>query len=248
MREYAGYVLGLVSMILFAYITSFYPQHSWTFFIIYFILMMAFTFATTGRSASRTIRDLEYVKGGTKLLEAKKHTVQKAKLNDPMLVQELKGQSALLLLSFVPVAVFMAIVLVPGLRDAIMNGLSGYFRGMGERMSLFLSYLVFYLLFYITSLGTSLITRVYYSRQGGMLVIPSTYTVTERGIIIDGRTPITFPLKNSDLRVDQERRFVEVRVRAPLSGGAPVSRLRLYHPQVMQLYKILKERLSPEEG
>lgn len=246
--RYLSYALGLAAMVAFAYLTSYYPEMLSTFFIAYMGVVLLATLLMAGKSASRLVKDLEYVSAGKKVFSAKRDTVNKLKLLDSEnLAKELKGQSLLALLSIVPLIVFFAVVFLPGAREGIINIFKGLFGSFvdDEHLLSFMSYLAFYFLFFLFSLCTTLLSRITYRTVGGMLVVPQTYLVTDRGIILDDRTPLKFPLKNALLKLDERRKFVEITVKNPAQGTGTV-RYRLYTRQPQGLYSLLSKMLAEE--
>mgnify|MGYP000330093238 CR=1 FL=1 len=246
--RHLSYVLGIAAMVAFAYMTSYYPEMLSTFFIAYMGVVLLATLLITGKSASRLVKDLEYVSAGRKIFSAKKDTVNKLKLLDSEnLAKELKGQSVLALLYIIPLIVFFAVVFLPGAREGIIGVFRGLFGGFiaDEHLLSFMSYLAFYFLFFLFSLCTTLLSRVTYRTLGGMLIVPQKYLVTDRGLILDDRTPLKFPLKDALLKLDERRRFVEITVKSSAQGTGTV-RYRLYTRQPQGLYSLLSKMLSEE--
>jgi len=251
------YLIGLLTLEALAFITAFFPGMSGIFFILYFVLFMGITALLTGRAAKRTLSDLKYVSGGVKLYEEGKESISKIKERDYMLRKELSVQTKAMLLQMLTFVIFMVIVFMPNLRDAIVYGVGGYFKGLlahltdanlRDKIALFIGYQTIYLGFFVTSIATTTLSSNYLRRKGHQnLMISSHYLVTDRGIIVDGRLPIKFPIDVSKVKVNAPRRFVELEVgEAPAAGGLMggakgTSRVRLYASKPKELASIIKK-------
>ena len=249
MRLIINYIIGIIAMIFFAYVTSHLPQYSSTLFMGYFAVMMVILFLTTGKSATKMVSNIEQIKKSKKIMEIRKETVNKLRILDSnKLAQEMKGQALLSMFMFIPIIFIILIMIMPNLRENIITFFGALALKLGqidEKTKLFAGYLGFYMIFYIFSISSMIITRLYQKKSGGMLLIPSTYYLSENGLILDERTPILFPLKDSEMTIDEQRKFVEIKTIISLGmGGKSKSRIRLYHPQPKQLYDALKNYLN----
>ena len=106
-------------MVVFAYVTSYYPDYMGFFFILYMIATMGIMLVIAGRGAVKVVRDLEYVKAGKKLFAVDRGQVEKLKARDRMIEEELKGQRKIALIQTGLILFFMAIFIFPGLRGAL---------------------------------------------------------------------------------------------------------------------------------
>ncbi|ABL78247.1 DUF2208 domain-containing protein [Thermofilum pendens] len=231
------YLLGLVLMVLFAYMNANYPDKTWLFFILYFTAFMVIMMVVTGRHARSVLRDLEEVKSGEILYSSKPDEVLKLREKDFQLTQpELMAQFKASMIPLLSLVVFILVFYIPGFRE--------FFTGLGKSMALdektanFLSFLALYGFFYAFSLATGLYARRLQSKTGS-LIIATSYTVTSKGIIVDERTPVKFPWKG-DIIVDSRRKFVQLNITQQIMGTSITQKIRLYNPEPSKLANILK--------
>ncbi|MCD6208942.1 MAG: DUF2208 family protein [Thermoproteales archaeon] len=243
MNRYIMYVVGIIATVIFAWLSSFRPDLLSLMFIGYIVIVFGATFLITGKSAARIVKDLEYIEKGQKLFTARKESVNKIKIMDPRLNEDLKTQGIIMILYFIPTIIIFALVFIPGFRDQFLSSVSSLILPyVGEKQtSLFFAYLTFYGMFYVISIGFNLFSRLFY-RGKGVIMIPSEYVVTDRGIIVDKKTPLKFPLKGN-IHLNESRKFVEIIVDSPQPGMQKV-RYRFYTQQVKKLYEILRGQLE----
>ncbi|RLF08265.1 MAG: hypothetical protein DRJ64_01395 [Thermoprotei archaeon] len=241
-----NYIIGLVLMIVFAYINAYYTQYSSLLIIAYFVVMGAIMFIFTGRSASKMLREIEEVRTGNVLVRVDKEGGEKIKLKDiRILSEELKEQGKLTLVSLATFGiVFVFFFIIP----------RGFFLSIAQMLTtdmntaVFISYIFFYLLLYLLSISSSLITWFYSKKQKGFLMVPSTYIVTDRGIVVDRRMSIKFPLDKSKIILDSKRKYVEISVSSSQAGATMESRIRLYYLKPKELYDIIMRHCLSEES
>lgn len=249
MRTYLTYAIGIALMVLFAYMTSYYPQMLSTLFFVYIVAVLGITFLLTGKSAARMVRDIEYISKGKRLFSARKETINKLKILDAEeLSRELRGQSTFMAIYFLPMILVLALIFIPGIRDAIIGSLEGLFGDLAhdKHLARFIAYLTFYSLFYVVSLSSMVASKVVQRKYGGMLMVPQSYVVTDRGLILDERTPIKFPLTDAKVSINEKRNFVEIELKSAQQPTGGVVRYRLYTRQPRVLYDILRERLAEQ--
>ncbi len=240
-------LLSIALLVVFAYLSSHFPQYLWSFFVAYLIVALAVALLAGARAASALARDLERVRRGKVLLVVSREEVERLRARDKELSSELSRQTLASIPQAVVLAAFFAITLVPALRDSIIGSLEAAIAsappaaGIDAPTLRFLTFLAFYGLLAAAFQAASLYSRRALERAGGRLEVPSYYAVTEDGLLLEGRLPLKAPLQIVDLKVDTRRRFVEIRAR--LSGVA--SRYRLYHDDPRELKSIL-ERLAEE--
>lgn len=246
MNSRATMVLSIVLLVVFAYLSSHFPQHLGTFFIAYFAVALAVTLFMGGRAASALIRDLEYIKKGKVLLSVGKDEVIKLKSKDKILNDELKRQSTLAFPQFIIFFIMFMILIIPYIRDSIIfhlrNLISIYI--LDSNLVNFISFLLFYGIFTFVFQISSVYSRKGIEKMGGKLEVPLFYVVTENGLLLEERIPLKTPLRILDIKVDTRRRFVEFKVRSTMSG---VSRYRLYHEEPRSLEAFLR-RLTEQRG
>lgn len=246
MRAYVNYVLSAALVFLFAYINSYFPGLQSLLIFLYIAVVMGITMFFTGRSARKTIRDIEYILGGSVLHKADRELVAKLKNKDLLLLsQELKGQGVLLLTMILPIIIFLVLVMTPAPRE-FFQALSKSLGTTG-REATFFSFVLFYFSLFGVSILFSQINRLYYKKRGGMLLIPSEYVITDRGIVLDNRTPVLFPINRNVVKVNSKRRFVELESSVGQAGSRMSSRVRLYATSPRKIYDLIIS-FSSEEG
>lgn len=249
MDQRVSVALSLAMMVLFAYVTSFYPDYMGLFFVLYIAASMALMLAITGRGAVRIVRDIDYIKEGKPLLVVDRSHVDRLRSKDGQLGREMKGQRNVALLQSAVLILFLSLFIFPGFRDAATRYLSSMISNLGleEKTTKFLVFLTLYFLFFVASYGLSFYSSRRLERAGGQLMIPSFYTVTDRGLVLEARTPLKAPLKLLDIAVDTRRRFVELKIRSPdPAGRGGLSRVRLYYSNPRELEGYI--RSLAEEG
>ena len=250
MRRAFTYLLSIIAMIFFSYITTYYQQYASMIFLGYFVLIMAIMMIAAGKSASKVIKDINYIQESEKILEVDSETVRKLKEKDYLVFEEEKTQYLASLLTLIPMILIMAIFLIKWIRDALLQGARSIVVGFvpDEQLATFASWLMFYSLFFLIAQGSYLFTRIYFKmKKITPLTVASTYTIREKGLIIDNRLPLKFPLKNAKLSVNTKRKFVELELRGVPSPSMPTqqtSRIRLYASNPKEIYKILKDKVT----
>lgn len=239
-------LLSVALLIIFAYLSSHFPEHLGTFFIVYFVAAMVITLIIGGRTASALVRDLEYIKKGRMLLSVGRDEVAKLRNRDKTLNDELKKQTLLTVPQIVTFFIIFTILLIPYIRDSIIIFLRNLLHSYIQDPSIvnFVSFLLFYGLFTFIFQVNSLYSRKGMERLGGKLEVPLFYAITENGLLLEERIPLRAPLRISDVKVDTRRRFVEFKVKSPLGG---VSRFRLYYEDPRTLEAHLR-RLAEQRG
>ena len=243
-RALLNYAISVLAIVAFAYINAFFPHMFFTLFILYLLVTMGVMMLITGRAVSKAVKDYEYVEKGKILVRVSREVVRKLRERDKVaLTSELKSQWGIMALYFAPFIAFAVIVALPALRDVFSFIASLIVTEELERR--FVSFLLLYFTFFAVSVTTTLVARYYASKRGGMLSIPLSYTVTDRGVIMEGGQSIRFPLKKSQVKCNSRRRFVEIEVVGPQQT---VSRVRLYYPKPHELYRLITSKgLEAEE-
>ncbi|QOJ79449.1 DUF2208 domain-containing protein [Infirmifilum lucidum] len=235
------YLLGLVLMVLFAYMNANYPDKTWLFFMLYFLAFMGIIFLVTGRQARSMLRDLEEVKGGEKVFEADPQEVLKLRERDMERTRsELAAQAKVSLVPLASMIVFILIVSVPSLRGFFDS--VGHMLAQDQKTATFYSFLAMYGTFYAFSLVTGLYTRRLQAKTGA-LRIATKYLVTTKGIVVDDSIPVKFPIKGTVV-TDSRRKFVEVHLVQTYMGTTVKQRIRLYTEEPSKLAGMLKQGLQ----
>ena len=244
-----NWLVSVALLVLFAYMSTYFPEHLGTFMLFYIFAMLAITFAIAGRSARAIFRDLEYVKAGKPLLSVSSEEVARLKSKDRDLNREMNEQVRATLPQLLAPFVFMLVLLVPAARESALQSLGSLLRSLSlsANAQRFLTFLLFYGLLTLVLYTITYASGKYLEHIGGRLEIPSFYLVTDRGLILEGRTPIKAPIKALGMKVDTRRKFMELRVKTHVNVGGGVSRVRLYceDPRKLEAYlKALSEERS----
>ncbi|AKG38763.1 MAG: DUF2208 domain-containing protein [Infirmifilum sp.] len=233
------YLLGFVLMVLFSYMNAHYPDKTWLFFTLYLLVFMGIIFFVTGRQAQNIFRDLEEVKKGEIIYQADPDQSLKLREKDMEKTQgELAAQFKVSLIPMLTMILFLMVFYIPSFRQFFQN--IGNTLTQDQKMAMFYSFLAMYGSFYLISMITGLYTRRVQSKTG-TLTIATKYTITSRGIIVDDRLPIKFPLKGS-IGTDNKRKFVEITLIQQVMGSQVKQRIRLYTPEPSKLANLLKEK------
>ncbi|MCD6357563.1 MAG: hypothetical protein DRJ96_01590 [Thermoprotei archaeon] len=252
MRRALNVAMSAVLLLLFSFVTSYYPGYLSLMFILYIVTTLAISLAVAGRGAVRMVRDLEYVRGGKRLLHVSREVVERLRRRDRELGEELGKQHRASLVQMTVLIAAMTVFLIPSLRDAAIMALRGVFEplGLDPKMTQFLVFLALYGVFFLASNVASILSSRSLEKLGGPLQVPAFYTVTSRGLILEGRVPIKAPLSPLEVEVNTRRRFLELRVRSPSASGlvsSATSRIRLYYENPRELESYLR-MLSKERG
>jgi len=237
--------ISVATLVLFAYLASFYPEYLWIFFVLSLAAVFAISLLAGGRSVSKLLKDMEYVRGGRTLLAVGREVVEKLMGRDKQLQEELRGQTLALVYQVVPLLAFLAIFLVPGLRESFAGLIAGPLSALNlpANLGVFLSTLALYGTAMLALQLASYYARRKVERAGGRLEVPRFYLVTDRGLLLEGRVPLRAPLSITELSVNTRRRFVEFKAKGP----AGTVRYRLYYDDPRELESYLAQ-LSKERS
>ncbi len=249
MRRLLNYVMTIVMILLFSYLSALAPQWLSIIFPAYIIAFMAIYFIITGLSVKRMFKELDYVSKGVTLFEESKERVLAIRRRDRKLLEEskveMKGFALQFLGFFILIIFFTLIVSSAEFRYLLIDFPSKVYQNIIKNpgWALFLSYVTFYTFLFIIQFVILKIS----GKKGGLtrvsLLIPSKYKITNRGLIMDDSIAIKFPLELSDLRVNRSRKFVEFVIRSMpgISYGGVMSRVRLYTTKIDELADIIKK-------
>jgi len=231
------YGLGAALMVVFAYVNANYPEHTGLFFVLYFLVFMGVLLLLTGRQARGILREIEQVSKGEVIYEVPASEVAKLREKDFENTRpELAAQAKYAMMPFLIILLFLTLYSLPWVRDTFLS--IGESLTQDVKLANFLSFLTFYGVFYVLSVVVGTLARRSQSRTG-TLQIASKYRVTSRGIIIDDRLPIAFPIKGR-MTVNTRRKFVELELEQQIMGSKVKQRVRLYNPEPSKLAALLK--------
>jgi uncharacterized membrane protein len=225
------------SIIIISLVTALIPQYSWLFFIIYFIVILAFMM----KSGRRMMKIPPASQLGS-LIFREKQAVKTA-MADKQLTEELKAQakvmSLMLGLTFLVLILFWlyeAVAFKP-----MHNLLQSYFNN--PILVSFLDFLIMY------EIVTGILALPRYSLMGKMssanLMLPQKYTVYRKGIVANDRFYVEFTPYMCYV-YDTKRHFVEIRS----TNKKQPFRIRLYTDSISTLVEKIRsiEALKPCEG
>lgn len=254
MNGYKQWVMTIVTMTAFAFFSVYLPPEiqSWM-FLAYMLVFFGIYMAMAGLGTRKILQDIEYVSKGKLLYEADKKEVFKVKAKDGRLTEELKEQTKQSMAHFLPMMVYLSIfifiIYVPSIREALITLPYEKLKPIigDEKLSRFAAYLLFYFILMAIQLIPLRLLSKRGTFRGSQLLMPSKYRVTDRGIVIDDRMAIRFPLSLRTIKVDRSRKFVEIKLKnlpgAPAMQTGEV-RLRLYTNKTEELAEILKIKMS----
>lgn len=253
MKRVLSYLLNIILLIVFAFISVYVPPNIYYFVMLaYFLVFLSINFVIVGVSAKRILKDLVYVSEGKTIFEESKKTIQLLQRKDKLLAQEsrveLKTYAKSILSMILVLVIMFSIVYIPQLRETMISIprdlFLTYFKD--EKISLFFSNIIFYLILMILFMSVS----KSFGGGGSMetMTIPSQYRVTKRGLVIDERLAYRFPLKVKRISRDKSRKYVELVVSGTpgLKQNRVTSKIRLYTNRVEELYEILKSNVEIE--
>ncbi len=255
---YKQWIMTIVTMTAFAFFSVYLPpeMQSWM-FLAYMLVFFGIYMAMAGLGTKKILQDIEYVSKGKLLYEADKKEVFKVKAKDSRLTEELKEQTKQSMAQFLPMmiylSIFIFIIYVPSIRETLITLPYERLKPVigDDKLSRFAAYLLFYFILMAIQLVPLRLLSGRGTFRGSQLLMPSKYRVTDRGIIMDDRMAIRFPLLLKAIRVNRSRRFVEIKLRnlpgTPTAQTGEV-RLRLYTNKVEDLAEILKSRASLEDS
>lgn len=241
-------LLSVLMLVLFAYLSAYFPHLIGTFIVAYFLVALLAAAVIAGRSATAMLRDLEYVRAGKTVIYVSSDEVSRLRSRDRELSGERKAQAKVAIIQLAASIAVIVALLVPALRDALLSSLQHLIElsKLSGDIERFLAFLLFYGLLAAVMQAISYGARRYLDRIGGGLEIPSSYLVTDRGLILDGRVPLKAPIR-ARMRVDTRRKFLELQVNAPTGPRSGKSRIRLYYEDPRMLEAYLRA-LSEERG
>jgi len=232
------YLIGLVLLVVFAFLNANFPQYTSWIFLLYFIALMSIMFVLMGKQTQTLLKDLDEIKKGETLYKSNMEEVVKLREKDLQNTQpELMGQFKATLVPFFSLLVFIFVFYIPQVRDFFFQA-GRMLAPVDTKMASFFEYLFLYGFFYVISLISGLYTRRLQAKTG-TLVIATNYVVTSKGVIVDERMPIKFPLKGN-IVVDSRRKFVELETVQQVMGSTVKQRIRLYASEPSKLANLLK--------
>ncbi len=213
-------------IILISLITALVPQYFWLFFILYFIVIMAFMFRST--------RKMSQIPPRSELgnLLYKENQAIKIALLDKELSNELKQQVKLSMMMLG--LTFLALLLFSAYRAIAFIPIHNYLSSIIDNAIVvnFLDYLIMY------EIITGILSLPRFVMMGKMssanIMLPQKYIVYKKGIIANDRFYIPF---TDDLcyKYDPKRRFIELKSRT--KKGV---RIRLYTESTSSLLEKIK--------
>ncbi len=218
-------VFGQVFMVLFAVVLAFYPQYYLPLLVAYFAVVILMN-----------VRGQRIGGAPRRILEARRlYVEEKASeiaLDDSELIREYAAQTRTMLRSFLVLFLSLALFwLIFSYRGAIVGALESQ-AGLPPKIALFVFWLALLEFFFVFN---RVVTRIVQGKQQVMLIVPSKFVVTEKGIasLGLGGVAIEFPLpEDYTITMNQQRRFVEI-------SDGKTRRIRLYTKNPQRLYELI---------
>ncbi len=229
-------------MIVFSAISAYFPGMLGYLIIAYLLIFFAIQAIVVGKYTKSMLSDLNYISSGKILLKEDKKTIQKLQAKDPSYEKMLRKQATsmliqlgLMILILIVLAYSPVRLLIPQLILSIQPSITD------ERLLLFISNMVLFLTLFLVS---AIILPRAMGQSPMQIVIPSTYKVTEKGMILDERLPLKFPLKINKLEVNSKMKYIELVVKqdiTPSTAGKGEITIRLYSTKPKVLLEIIEK-------
>ncbi len=242
MNPRANWLLPAVLLVLFAYVSTYFPEHVGTLFLVYIFVALIIAAVVAGRSAAAIYKDLDYVKSGRPLLSVSSDEVARLRSKDRELSRELSEQTKAMVPQLIAPFGVVILLMIPAIREGALSGLANLIGqlNLSEQVGRFLTFLLFYGLLTLSLYLVNYVAGKRLQRAGGRLEVPSFYLVTERGLLLEGRIPLKAPINAQIVKVDTRRKFIELRVKTQTGLGGGISRVRLYYENPRELEALLR--------
>ncbi|MEM1545015.1 MAG: DUF2208 family protein [Candidatus Methanomethylicia archaeon] len=242
MKLWINYMLSIIAMFVFAYISSYAPPEYTSYvFLGYFIFIMAIMAIISGRGFKKTSMSIRDVLSGKIIVKADDDDVKPLMSKDPLLNVDLKAQGLTMLTMFtLPLLVLILFYLLNSFRfQSIIASRVSELGYCDEHFGRFLGWLILYaLLFSISSLN-QIVNRISASKRGyAALMIAKRYKVTDKGIVINDMTVLPAPIEAKSISYDEKRKFVDI-IASIASNPIGATKLRLYSKKPKDLYNII---------
>lgn len=219
-------LIGQVSILLISLVTAFAPQYYLYFFILYFIIIMAFMFKST-RKMGKLPPQKEL---GAPLF--KENNAMKIAMSDKLLTDELKKQAlASMGLLFMTLLVF---ILFPLYRTFVLPVVHDFLTGtLGDDVIVrFLDFLIMYEVIFGILTGMRIVLM---SKTAAMnIMIPQKFVLYRKGLVTNDRFFIELS-KDLCYNADTKRHFVEL-----INRKQQGMRIRLYTDSTTELIERIK--------
>gem|GEM_PF-1141365 len=251
--SYKQYLISIGVMQLFVIFSTYFPEYFFYFFITYTILMTVVLVIYVGRRAKPLIKDLETVMQGRAIYKVKREELQEIMLKDPEYLEVMRKKLKVGVIQWVFFMISLAIFLTPYLREGLRYGITTmllhslkgkqipYILGGVEKLSLLVSYELLYMSFMLIALMMSRIAKILMRDRVGV-IIPNTYTLTDRGIVIDNRIPLKFPIEIINYRI-KRRKYLEIELKEQIGREfmQPTRRIRFYSKSPGKLWTLIRD-------
>ncbi len=223
-------LLSQVAILLLSFILAYYPGFYLAAILAYIAVLVGGQYIAQRRSGAReTSRVLS-----SRTLYSERN-IQEVMMSDEELAEEYARIVKTLFLptmATIPLAIIL-FMLLPGLYDHLLS-----LAGAPETLHNFLKWLLVFETISLLSISVRLAAQRKHG-QPQVLSIPTSYEVREEGLVLNtGLRPlvIPFPLdaERYELRIDENRRFVELVDR---KSGA---RIRLYSTRPRRVYELIR--------
>lgn len=251
---YKNIILNIVILLIFSFMSTYLQEYFSFLFLLYFVAIMGIQFLLLGKQTKKLISNVKLIESGKKLFEESREIVMKLRLKDRELSSEMKGQGIILLFQLIPLLIFFPMIFIGSMRSGIINLIKNFIiiYVYDNKLASFISFFLLYFMFFLISLITMRYSSYYLKKKNiPHIVIPSEYIITNKGLLLDKSQPILFPLKAKDIKMNTNRKFVEISISSKDSPMMPSTRdkitIRLYTNRTKELRKILEENKALSE-
>jgi uncharacterized membrane protein len=242
MKLWANYLLSIIAMFIFAYVSSYTPpEYTGYIFLGYFIFIMAIMAIVSGRGFRKASISIREILSGKIIVKADDDDVKPLMSKDPLLNTDLKAQGLTMLITFT--LPFLMIIIFYILNSfGFQSMVAKRFLELGygdEHFGKFIGWLTLYALLFSISIINSVVSKISASKRGyATLMIAKRYKITDRGIVINDMTALPAPIEVKNIVYDEKRRFVDI-VASIASNPMGATKLRLYSKKPKDLYNII---------
>ena len=228
-------MLSQISIIVFSLAAAFFRHYYGyiiaLFFIVYFVAMAKLNKSRAGKGKVST----EEMQSSKKFIEEK--NARDIMMEDKEISKDMAEQMNAMKIMMIPSLIVMVyFFLLWKYVPVIGSDLTPYVNSHS------IAYFIAFLAYFEGSFAITWGSRWYMMRKTGHMVtynMPTSYTVTEKGILVGGllgQQPISFPFEdNVEINLNEKRKFVEV----VQYKDKNIIKIRLYTKQPKRLYDIL---------
>jgi len=249
---YRQILISIGLMQLFVLFSTYFPEYYYYLYITFFTITTVIMMVYVGKRARPLLKDLEAIMHGRTLCKIEKKELQEIMLKDPEYLEIMRRRLKIGVIQWILFIIIFLLFITPFLREwlryGVGNMLSYLLRdveippiiGGVEKLSLLiLNELVYALLMLIPLI----MFRASRSLTGGDVdvLIPSSYIITDKGIVLDNRIPLKFPLKIVNYKT-KRRRYLEIELKEEVGKEfmQAARKVRLYSKSPGKLWELIR--------